>query len=326
MDTQSLNSSRMNVNYINGGYNLQTAPVQTGAANPIEDNKKDDKKKLKLVLAALAAAGVAAVAIGAGVKHKLNIEDAKKFFDKYVQTTTGNNKVIAETVSETKGAADKFMSEHSDICENIKKYIANVVEPKGLEELAPDGFVYHGTRVDTAKKILEGGISPYASKAAANKVPGLGRGVYTTPTLDLAQYYSENGIILPYKLEGQIGELKVNIDEFRSMISSFIAEGLEPDAESTVLFGKHYKMETMETAMEYAADVINKMMKDSGYSGLYTPKGMTTGLLSGIFGKLPDNLDTAGQLAVYDGAKLTLDVAKLKELNPVTKDNYTMFL
>ena len=67
-------------------------------------------------------------------------------------------------------------------------------------------------------------------------------------------------------------------------------------------------------------------MKDSGYAGLYSPKGMTTGLMSGIFGNLPENIDTAGQLAVYDGTRLILDVEKLKELNPITKDNYHKFL
>ena len=48
--------------------------------------------------------------------------------------------------------------------------------------------------------------------------------------------------------------------------------------------------------------------------------------MSGIFGNLPENIDTAGQLAVYDGTRLILDVEKLKELNPITKDNYHKFL
>ena len=37
-------------------------------------------------------------------------------------------------------------------------------------------------------------------------------------------------------------------------------------------------------------------MKDSGYAGLYSPKGMTTGLMSGIFGNLPENIIQQGSL------------------------------
>ncbi len=328
MEAQGLNLSQVNVGYVNSGYNVQepvVLPGEAGPTNPIAQNKDDKEKKLKLALAGLAAVGITAVAIGIGAKHKFNVDEAKRFFDKYLQATAGNNKVVAESVGETKAAADKFMSEHPDICESIKKYISSVAEPRTLEEIGSDGLVYHGTSVDTAKKILGEGISPYASKVAANKVPGLGRGVYTTPTLDLAKYYSENGVILPYKLEGQVGELKVDIDEFRAMVSSIISSGIEPDAKDTIL-GKMYSSETMQTAMDYTADVINKLAQDSGYVGFYTPKGMTTGLLSGVFGKLPENLDSAGQLAVYDGAKLTLDIDKLKELNPITKDNYSKFL
>ena len=323
--------SQLNTYYINGAQESAAPNYATPAAGTeapkspgiAEDAGKDSSKKLKLALGALAVAGVAALAIGAGVKHKFNIDDAKRFFDK---TNTGNNKVIEGSVNETKTAADKFMTEHADICGRIKEYIASVVEPRKLDEIASDGVVYHGTSVETTKSILQDGITPYASKTASNQVPGLGRGVYTTPTLDLARHYSEGGVILPYKIEGQIGELNVDIDEFRSVVAGLISEGLEPNAKSTAFLGKQYTIETINTATEYTADVINRIMKDSGYAGLYSPKGMTTGLMSGIFGNLPENIDTAGQLAVYDGTRLILDVEKLKELNPITKDNYHKFL
>lgn len=320
--------SQINLQYSNNvpGHTQQTVNIQKPESPTVSDEPdKNRKKKLKLALAAAAAAGIAAIAIGAGVRHKFNIGDAKKFFDKYIQTTNGNNKIIDQSINETKDAADKFIAEHSDVCEKIKEYITGVVEPKQFNDVTPDGFLYHGTSVETAKEILGSGITPYASKTASNKMPGLGRGVYTTPTLDLAKYYSEDGVILPYKIDGQVGSLKVDLDEFRANVAYMISEGMEPDALASSLFGRHFSKETREKAMEYAPDVINKVMKGAGYNGLYTPAGMTKGLLSGAFGNLPENIDTAGQIAVYDGAKLVLDIDKLKELNPITKENYFKF-
>ena len=107
--------SQLNTYYINGAQESAAPNYATPAAGTeapkspgiAEDAGKDSSKKLKLALGALAVAGVAALAIGAGVKHKFNIDDAKRFFDK---TNTGNNKVIEGSVNETKTAADKFMT------------------------------------------------------------------------------------------------------------------------------------------------------------------------------------------------------------------------
>ena len=83
-------------------------------------------------------------------------------------------------------------------------------------------------------------------------------------------------------------------------------------------------MELSKEAAEYTPEIINKALRELGYSGLYTPMGYTKGFLN--FGSWPEGVEQMGQLAIYDGEKLTLDLDRMKELNHITKDNYRKFL
>ncbi len=329
------NASNINYkNFSNFNYqNLSDKPDnQTITTNPSKANDEAKDKNVKKALVVLSAA-IGAVALGGLlVKHSADIKDAQKFFDKFVNQTQGNNRILNEALEQSASEAEEFLNKHSDIHTKMLEYIKGIVNPKELSQITQDNIVYHGTSIKTAKSIFQNGITPFASKAGGNDLPGLGRGVYTTPTYDLAKLYSGKGIVLPYRLEGEIGELSpdVDLDKLRAEILTYISDGLEPNAQSVKIgnfdFGKNYSEQTQSKAESLSANIMNTLFRECGYSGVYTKEGITGGF--GLFGNsIPENIniDTAGQLAVFDGTKLTLDVEKLKELNPIGKDNYSLF-
>lgn len=316
--------SSIKISSANANYIKNTTANKIVKETPTNISKADGNKKLKLALAGLAAVGSAAV-IGIGILKKKNtIEDAKKFFDKHLKTTQGNNKALNEAIEESKISAQKFFSENKNTAEEIKNYISSVINPIKIEDVAKDGYVYHGTKVESAKSILENGITPYFSKKGGNSLPGLGRGVYTTPTLDLASKYSSNGVVLPFKVEGNVAELTTDMDKLRENIATKIALALEPNSKHSMFFTT-FSNETNEKALNYTPDIINYALQDMGYSGLYTKTGITKGFITSLFNEI-ENIETMGQLAIFNGEKLTLDMDKLKELNPINKNNFEKFL
>lgn len=305
--------------------------AQNAQVKPNTDADNSDKKKK--IAVAIAVVSASALAIGtAAIMMNKNFKKAQQFFDNAVKQITGNNKILSEAIQNEDKAVQKFIDDNPEGYERIKTAILDIVDVKKAEDVVTDGILYHGTSLDSAKNIMENGVTPFSNKRVGSG-SGMGYGFYSTPTFDAAKFYAEGGLVLPFKIDGNVAVLKDGVkssDDLKLTVIGSVANILDPPPDNLSSMERMFRMpnqEAVDFANNNASYIITKAMQDLGIDAIYT-NGATSrgGLLGSVLNQAPKFLDEAGQMAVFNGDSVKLDVDKLKELNPITRKNYRKFL
>ncbi len=293
-----------------GPSELERTPEKDGfqKANPDKKPGLSGKQKGLIAAAVAVVTGIAVFCISKG-KEKSGIKKAKQFFTNNLKEVIGNNNVLDDALSNGQKLADDLIKNNKKNYDDLLDTFRKTLKPADISEVMPDNIIYHGTSIDSAKNIFNKGATPFAAtKAGSGK--GLGTAIYTTPTLDAAKHYSKNGVVIPFKYKGgsiatltedQVEKIRLNLF---NMID--IKDVKEAKTVNDVLFRKFFQ--------------------DLGYDGVRTDAAITKGMLTGIFGEVPKFLDTAGQVAIFDGSKLEISKELLENLNPITANNYWRFI
>ncbi len=300
---------KMNTNAILNIPIMATCDTKNTTKNsniPIEEDIKGNPTNLGLTLLGLAVIGTSSIMFA---KKQADLANAKIFFDKYIQTAVGNNKALTSFAQNINNETEKFICENEDLYTKLQEFTSQIIEYKELPEIANGKHLYHGTNTKNAISILQNGITPYALKENFN-IQEAGNCIHFNLDTNMAKN-GDDGIILPYKFEGNLAQLnqKTNLKEFQNHIFTEILKRINFTNNNNPSNRKTNK----NKASQITAQIINKLLQDIGYDGLYYLK------------KLPNNI-TSRQIAVYNGTKLVLDIEELKNINPISNNNCKKFL
>lgn len=301
---------------------------QQVATNPQNSNAPEQKKngkKLLIAGAAATAAIVAGIMIYKG-KQKADINKANEFFSNLVdKAKKGHNAILSDEIQKQSDAVDEFIGKNPDEWEKLKKNILGMLDIKNSDEVLPDGVLYHGTSVKSAKNILENGVTPFSVKRSGSG-SGMGYGFYSTPDLKAAQFYSNGAVVLPFKLDGKVATMKegVEADKLKTNVMAMVINIIDPPKPDSMF---HFPN---ETARHFADDnqsyLVTRAMQELGIDAIYTA-GATSrgGFLSSALNQAPEFLDNAGQVAVFNGDAVRVLGEKAKDLNQINKSNLWIF-
>lgn len=303
-----------------------TSQVSQAATNPVKNKDgKNVKKALAISSAAIAAVGVAAIAITKGN----GLKKAKNFLQDLVKNAKrGSNEILSEAIKHEDYAVKNFADTNPEGWQKLKDTVLDMVEIKNADEVLPDGVVYHGTSFESAKNILKKGVTPFSEKRVGSG-SGVGYGFYTTSSLDAAKFYSNNQTVLPYKLDGKVAVLKDGIkpDDIKERVMGQVTQIIDPPNQTnSSLFFYHPNEEATSFAKDNQSYIVTKLMQELGIDALCSKGATTRGGLLGIFNNAPEYVDDALQVAIYNGKSVNLDADAFLKMNPVTKDNYYRIL
>lgn len=189
---------------------------------------------------------------------------------------------------------------------NLQLY-PNITEcPRDI--LPQDGTFFHGTK--KAGKVYNNGFTNHASNQIETAARELGAGVYVTPDVGVASYFSGLfGNIIPVQMQQDAKIALVTENSHRAFfdtLNSFITERMPAEELKNIAAGKKNAM--IECLTE-------KVFKAAGYDAAYIPKGVKGG--GGLFNLAPNINEAIGkkqsQLIVYSPEKLEIAPRTLKE-------------
>ena len=186
------------------------------------------------------------------------------------------------------------------------------------EVLPNNGVFFHGTQ--KAGKVYKSGFSNFASNQIDKSARELGAGVYVTPDVGVAAYFSGlHGSIIPVKLapESKVALVTENTHNILfNSVSQFMSERIPAGYEDLPNSVKNATMECL----------FNRIFKEAGYDAAYIPKGVKGGgLLANIFG---GNINEAigrkqSQLVVFKPENLEITSRSFKERVHDLKDKFS---
>lgn len=286
-------------------------------------SKKNVKKQVGFLVAAHA---VLAAGFGAVCLIRMKKGGSFKSVLKNIKTLEGNNKVVSDSFKKSVECADEMIKAGKDDYKKVVDYVKSLLKPCDKSLLPKDGIVYHGTSIKNAKEIVKNGITPFVPSVHGNE---LGSAVYTTPDHRVAEFLSEKGVVLPFKLNSdKIAHIS---EKDLKSITQVCGEMYYKYAPST----KYFKESGVElpTYMEVIGKAIagtkntrfadstirpllNRVLRDAGYEAVYMDKAVTA-RVNPLFGQTITNVlekekgILQSQFAVLDGTKLELVKDKL---------------
>ncbi len=174
--------------------------------------------------------------------------------------------------------------------------------------LPQDGTFFHGTK--KARKVYNNGFTNHASNQIETAARELGAGVYVTPDIGVASYFSGLfGNIIPVQMQ-QDAKIALVTEKshkaFFNTLNSFLSERMTAEELKNLGAGKKNAM--IECLTE-------KIFKQAGYDAAYIPKGVKGG--GGLFDFTPNINEAIGkkqsQLIVYSPEKLEIAPRTFKE-------------
>ena len=231
--------------------------------------------------------------------------DEYKLQEKFRAKNADNFSVISDFM----GKQDSELQyRFSELGANLS-LIPNIKEcPKDI--LPNDGIFYHGTK--HAKQVYKTGFTNYASNQINSFGRELGAGVYVTPDIGVASYFSGLfGNIIPVTMakDTKIALIPENsYATLSSSISKFLSERA-PKKELDKL------PKATRNAMREC--LTEKVIKAAGYDAAYIPKGVQSGggIFAGIFN--PDINKVIGkkqsQLVIFTPEKMEIAPRTLKQ-------------
>jgi len=249
-------------------------------------------------------------------KEKPDIDSGKRFYNENSEDfKTIEDFLHKQSSDDLYKSASKFSSYEAPYSIGMRPGVFEC--PNGV--LPNNGVFFHGTR--KAGKVYKNGFSPFASNQVETAGRELGAGVYITPDVGVASYFSGMfGDIIPVKLAQGSKVAMVTEGTHKAMfevLSKFIEERM-PAAEFSKL-PKGVKNTTNECLMR-------NIFKKAGYDAAYTPKGYRAG--GGLLGNLfqADINQVIGrqqsQLAVFSPEKLEIAPRTFKERVCDLKDKF----
>lgn len=305
IQNQAVNSDvPVNSNQINLQNQVQNIQSPNQAPQLMQNQSK------KSLLKPLAMAGIGAVAIGGAIiaiKKNKTSSGLKSLLNKPT-IKVGTNVIYDKRVENSMATVSDFKTKYANTYDKIKNIILENTEEINIEKYSQDGILYHGTNLTGAKGILENGASPFAIKVT-DKTPTLGTGFYTCSTQKDASLYSTNGVVLPFKFEGKLVQMKQGSDfDLRSAIAQQLMSTVQPTVNKKVVYSKK--------ATQFARDnvdcIINQAMQDLGIDAMVSKKQP---FFSSVLAKVSKKGEPPVNFAIYNGEKVSLDVDKLKKIN-----------
>ena len=235
--------------------------------------------------------------------EKINILD---FNEKFV----AENKDDLQTIYETLGfqhydLASKFNPNFASMHVQLNDYI----KPCPNSILPNDGILFHGTT--KSKGVYNTGFTPFASNQINSAARELGAGVYVTPDIRVASYFSGlHGSVIPVKMEQGANIAFVSENSYQALNNlknKYVLERVPKE-----------ELEKMPSDLKNALTecLTNRFFKEAGYDGAYVPKGVKSGnLFANLFN--PDINEVIGrkqsQVVVFSPEKLEIAPRTFKE-------------
>ncbi|MCM1265905.1 MAG: hypothetical protein NC200_06870 [Candidatus Gastranaerophilales bacterium] len=176
--------------------------------------------------------------------------------------------------------------------------------------LPNNGVFYHGTMKQN--KVYKEGFTPFASNQLENSCRELGAGVYLTPDVRVAAYFTNLvGSIIPVQL-GKNSKIALITEESHKALSSLVDK----------LQIERMPKEELEKLPQDVKNALHeclfqKVIKEAGYDAAYIPKGVKAG--GGLFGDIfGGNINEAigtnqSQLVVFSPEKIEVAPRGLKD-------------
>ena len=253
--------------------------------------------------------------------HGRDIETS--VYDKFAASQEPDLKTIRDFLDKQddvylKGLA-KFSYEGNNVSSSVRLNSSVTECPKDV--LPNDGVFFHGTKKQG--KVYKEGFTPFVSNQLESSGREFGAGVYVTPDVRVAAYFSGlNGSVIPLKLGNDAKVALVNENSYRvvnDIIGRFQSERIDAEV---------FKKLPKDVQHAFHECLIRQVFKNAGYDAAYIPKGVKSG--GGLFGigqiLTPDINEVIGtqqkQLVVFSPEKLEITSRSLKERIFDLKDKF----